>query len=265
MSAGGGRGGGGGGGATETAVAAHAAKRRSKNAQNVARIGLEPYVSRRPRTASFWPRCHRAAEGVTLPGIRAFAATLVLLATPSGALPPSVAALLLGRARSLVGTPYEFGGRLRATSGRTEGLDCLGLVFLAAEAASGCGWRSFSVKNVETVSRRELGAPVPGLSPIATAALRVEQLEPGDSLMLVGPAANPNEAPIARLDGVEVWVWHVGLYAGAGRWLVGDHFAGQVVETELLPYLAAHADTYAGLFVTRMASGPRPARCRAVR
>jgi hypothetical protein len=59
-----------------------------------------------------------------------------------------------------------------------------------------------------------------------------------------------------------VWVWHTGLYSGAGKWIVGDHFAGQVVEVDLEHYLAEHADTYAGLVVTRMTDGPHPKHCR---
>lgn len=170
---------------------------------------------------------------------------------------------LVQAAREFLGTPYEFGGRLRArVDGRREGLDCQGLVFLAAERIGRCGWRSFSVLNVDTVRTRELGAPVQGLAPVASAALDLERLQPGDYLMLVGPARNPAEAAIGQLDGVDVWVWHVGLYAGQGKWIVGDHYAGAVVETDLAAYLAEHADTYSGVFVTRAAAGPAPARCR---
>lgn len=177
--------------------------------------------------------------------------------------PPTPGVRLVEAARGLLGTPYEFGGRLRARpGGRREGLDCQGLVFLAAERVERCGWRSFSVLNVDTVRTGELGAPVPGLAPVASAKLDVSRLRPGDYLMLVGPGANPAEGPIGQLDGEDVWVWHVGLYAGGGRWIVGDHFAGAVVEVDLTAYLAEHADTYSGVFVTRLTSGPRPPRCR---
>ena len=57
------------------------------------------------------------------------------------------------------------------------------------------------------------------------------------------------------------WVWHVGLYLGDGRYVVGDHHAGKTVIEPLLPYLEAHQDEYSGVFVTR---GPakKPTKCR---
>jgi cell wall-associated NlpC family hydrolase len=161
-------------------------------------------------------------------------------------------------ARQQLGTPYEFGGRKRAQG---EGLDCQGLVFSAAERVTGCGWKSYSYNPTTLVSKKQLGAPVPALSPVATKDLELSKLQPGDVLMLVSPAMNPKEGPIGKLDGVDVWVWHVGLYAGNGTWIVGDHFAGKVVETELLAYLNEHADTYSGIFVTRPA-GAKPKPCR---
>ncbi len=80
--------------------------------------------------------------------------------------------------------------------------------------------------------------------------------------MMVGRDENPAEGAIGVLGGAPVWVWHTGIYSGEGRWIVGDHFAGKVVELPLLPYLRAHADSYQGVFVTRIAERPRPRRCR---
>jgi hypothetical protein len=163
----------------------------------------------------------------------------------------------LEAARALLGSPYEWGGRLR---GR-EGLDCMGVVLAAAEFASGCGWRSFSLKPTEVVATGVWGRPAPGLSPVATGALDPERLERGDVLLLVGPAANPAEPKVATLEGVDVWVWHVGLFLGDGEALFGDHHAGATVTEPLVPYLRRHADEYSGLFVLR---GPasKPSRCR---
>ena len=196
--------------------------------------------------------------------MKRLALLVVLVSTlPSQALAPSSAKVLLERARSYLGTPYEFGGRHRLVSGgRREGIDCQGLVFLAAQSLTRCSWKSFSVLNVDQVSRKELGSPVAGMAPIASADLDVSKLEPGDSLMLVAPDQNPAEGPIGKLGAHDVWVWHVGLYAGDGTWVVGDHYAGAVVETDLKTYLTDHADTYTGVFVTRMTNGPKPSRCR---
>ena len=110
----------------------------------------------------------------------------------------------------------------------------------------------------------ELGARVAGLAPIATRDLDTKRLLRGDVLWLVGPAHNPAEPAIAELDGAPVWVWHTAIYAGDGRLLAGDHFAGRVVEEPLLPYLRAHDDVYTGLIVTRLDDAPmRPTKgCR---
>jgi cell wall-associated NlpC family hydrolase len=158
---------------------------------------------------------------------------------------------------SLIGKPYAWGGRLR----KGEGIDCMGVVLAAAERASGCGWKSYSVKPTELVAQRTWGTPVPHLSPIATEALDVKSLEKGDVLLFVGPLANPAEPAIATMDTVPVWVWHVGLYVGEGNFVVGDHHAGHATIEPLLPYLAAHADEYSGEYVLR---GPaaKPAKCR---
>ncbi|MFT3706070.1 MAG: hypothetical protein QM817_00245 [Archangium sp.] len=161
-------------------------------------------------------------------------------------------------ARSQVGTFYELGGRRRAPG---EGIDCLGVVFAGAERATGCGWKSFSYNPTELVAKKQLGTPVEGLNPVTSKSLELSKLQPGDVLMLVAADKNPKEGPIGKLDGVDVWVWHVGVYAGDGKWIVGDHFAMQAVETDLLAYLNEHADTYSGVFVVRP-PGVKPKPCR---
>ena len=162
-------------------------------------------------------------------------------------------------ARELLGVPYQFGGRLRQPG---EGIDCQGVLFYAAERTGRCGWKSFSVLPTRSVPDGELGLPVEGMAPIASSELDVSRLRVGDMLFLVGFDENPAEPNIATLKGRAVWVWHTGVYSGEGRWIVGDHFAGKVVEVDLKRYLAEHADTYAGVVVLRMAQGPKPLRCR---
>lgn len=58
-----------------------------------------------------------------------------------------------------------------------------------------------------------------------------------------------------------MWVWHVGIASGDGRWVVGDHHAGKVIETGLQAYLRANADEYAAVNVVRPA-GQKPKACR---
>jgi hypothetical protein len=162
-------------------------------------------------------------------------------------------------AREVLGAPYVLGGRLRAPR---DGIDCQGVLFYAAERVGACGWKSFSVMPTQSVPAGELGAAVEGMAPVASSELDLSKLQPGDVLLLVGYAWNPAEPAISTLNDRPVWVWHTGLYSGSGRWIVGDHFAGQVVEVDLKGYLAEHSDTYAGLVVTRMVEGPHPKRCR---
>jgi cell wall-associated NlpC family hydrolase len=171
----------------------------------------------------------------------------------------SVPERFVAAARELLGVPYQFGGRMRQPG---EGIDCQGVLFYAAERTGRCGWKSFSVMPTQSVPAGELGLPVEGLAPVASEELDLARLQVGDMLFLVGFDANPAEPHIATLKGRPVWVWHTGVYSGEGRWIVGDHFAGKVVEVNLALYLAEHADTYAGAMVLRMAQGPKPLRCR---
>lgn len=173
------------------------------------------------------------------------------------ALTPEQQVAVVDAARSVLGVPYDLGGRLQ----RGRGLDCQGLVFFALQPIARCGWRSWSVNPTESV-RGELGVPVVGAAPVAAVdvAAALSLLEPGDVLWFLAPMENPAEPSIASLGGVPHWVWHTGLYVGGGRFVVGDHFAGAVVEEELVPYVNAH---YAGLFVSRLAAPPRATRCRA--
>lgn len=149
----------------------------------------------------------------------------VALAQPS----PQAISVALEAGRALKGQPYQLGGRLKTG----QGVDCEGVVFAVAERLTGCGWRSFPVDPTVMLATRALGDRVKGLDPIASAELDLALLRPGDVVLLVAPTRNPKEGPIGQLGGVDVWVWHTGVYSGDGRWLVGDHYAGEVVEVPL--------------------------------
>lgn len=210
------------------------------------------------------PGCRAGAEEP--PGEATPSAPDAVSAPPPDPTPPapsitaSAAALaMVDRVRETLGRPYRLGGRCRSAG---DGIDCQGVLFYAAERVGECSWRSYSVNPTETVADRELGDPVPGLDPVASSDLALEQLLPGDVLFLVDEAENPAEPAIGTLAGTPVWVWHTGLYAGDGRWIVGDHYAGRSVETDLLDYLRDHAGAYQGVFVLRLTDPPRSARCR---
>lgn len=168
---------------------------------------------------------------------------------------PTVGERMVTHARTFLGTPYVFGGRSGA------GIDCMGTVFAAAEGVQRCGWKSFSVFPSTLRTDGSLGASVEGMAPVASDKLDVSKLVIGDVLMLVEQTENPREPSIGELNGHPVWVWHMGIYSGEGKWIVGDHFAGQVVETPLAAYLKEHADTYEGLWVLRP-SKVAPTKCR---
>lgn len=162
-------------------------------------------------------------------------------------------------ARELIGVRYHLGGRMLRPG---DGIDCQGVLFYGAERIGSCGWKSYSVLPTVSVARGELGSAVQGMAPISSENLDVARLQPGDVLLLVGYTENPAEPAIGYLKEQRVWVWHTGVYAGAGRWIVGDHYAGKVVETDLAQYLRDHADAYAGVYVTRIEEHPSPLRCR---
>lgn len=179
----------------------------------------------------------------------------VLLFTQVPASSPGPA--LARAARGALGVPYVLGGRLRDPQ---DGLDCQGLVFYSMERVGRCGWRSFSVFPTESIPRGELGTVT--LGPITGAELELSALAPGDVLWFVGFTENPAEPAIDRLSGRPVWVWHLGIYVGAGRFIAGDHHEGRVAELELRRYLEDYADEYAGVLVTRWDGIQRPERCR---
>jgi hypothetical protein len=160
-------------------------------------------------------------------------------------------------ARELLGTNYDFGGRLRD---KNDGIDCQGLVFYAAERIGSCNWKSFSTMPTKTVKNQELGTPVDGLSPVAFKDLDLDKLQTGDVINMVAPIKNNAEPAIGKLEDQDVWVWHVGMYTQDGHWIHADPFSGKVVEENLKNYLGQYS--YQGIYVTRMQNGPSPKYCR---
>ena len=168
--------------------------------------------------------------------------TLALAGPP----PPSRDAgtpALVEAARAYLGSPYTFGGRGRE-------LDCMGLVFRAWQDAGRGAWDRLSVNPTEIVAKGQLGRPVPALDGVPNTKVNLLDFAPGDVIFFLGYARNYAEPSLAEIDGVPAWVWHMGLYAGKGSFIVGDHYAGRVVEEPLLAYLARH-DNYVGVYVVR--------------
>ncbi|MBM4367980.1 MAG: C40 family peptidase [Deltaproteobacteria bacterium] len=150
---------------------------------------------------------------------------------------------LVEAARRYLGRPYRFGGR-------GEQLDCMGLVFLAWSSADRGPWRKLSVNPTTLVAKGQLGQPAPGLDGVLAGDIDLALLAPGDVLLLLGWTENPSEPALTTLGGLPAWTWHMGLYSGGGRFIVGDHYAGKVVEEPLLAHLGRHLE-YAGLYAVR--------------
>lgn len=162
-------------------------------------------------------------------------------------------------ARAYLGAPYRFGGR-GADGGH---IDCLGIVFAAMEAATGCAVSSFSDSMTDSLSRAELGELVPGLAPGRSEPAIVGLLRKGDVLLFAGTIRNSREPPAASVGGTPIWVWHAGLYAGERMLIVADPKQG-VIETPLDDYMRSHAKGYPYLFAARPTSKPKVRHCREV-
>lgn len=165
---------------------------------------------------------------------------------------------LLDEARPLIGEIYDLGGRLQP--GR--GIDCQGIIFYAAERVQRCSYKSFSVMPTTTVNAQELGRPVPGASSVRIRDLDVRLLKPGDVLLFLNSTVNPAEPALTILDDTPVWVWHMGLYAGEGRVLHADPFAGAVVEESFGTFLSHHGTWVQGVTALRLEGPPKPRTCR---
>jgi len=169
-----------------------------------------------------------------------------LLALPAAVAPSADRASLVTAARTYLDRPYAWGGR-------GAKLDCLGLVFRAWQDVTGTSWKAISVYPTKMVAKEQLGSAPDGLAGVLSSSLPYDALEPGDVLLFLDPTENPAEPALATVAGTPMWVWHTGLYAGGPdrTFVVGDHFAGKVVETSLPRYLREEGSGYLGLYVLR--------------
>ncbi len=188
---------------------------------------------------------HSRRDLLTAAGFLA-GSVVLLLPWEAAADPTPTRAALVTAARKYLGRPFRWGGR-------SSKLDCLGLCFLSWQDVTGTSWRKISVYPTKMVAKNQLGVPVPGLDGVRSSKIPWEQLQPGDFLLFLGAAENPAEPALTTVDGTPMWVWHTGLYSGGEdhRFIVGDHFAGKVVETSLSRYLREEGAGYDGLFVVR--------------
>ncbi len=185
---------------------------------------------------------------------------LLTFSTSSACLPPhqypaSPAELaphpLVREARRLRDARYEFGGRMK--DGADPTIDCMGLVFLAYQQVYGTRWQQHSPTPTKLIPRGTLGTPVEGFEGIPNDAIEYDKLQPGDIVFVLRHEKNPKEPALAKLNGDDAWVWHMGIYSGGKqrRLLHADPFHECVVEVPLDAYLSNVWYGNDGIYVVR--------------
>lgn len=115
----------------------------------------------------------------------------------------------INNAKQYLGIEYGFGGRLTK---KNPDLDCLGLIFLAYSKTFNENWTNFNVNPSELVKNHQLGKPVEGLDGILSLDVEVSKLEEGDIIYLL-TTNSINDKPLARINEIAYWPWHVGIYS----------------------------------------------------
>lgn len=158
---------------------------------------------------------------------------------------------LLNAAKKYLGVPYAWGGRTE------KGIDCMGLIFLAYSKITGKDWKKLSVYPSKLVKSGKLGKPVKGLDGIIadSADNLADSIKVGDIIYLLIPSKIIKDEPLAIIDGVSYWPWHMGMYAGNGNILHANPCASEGTPFEViiepLLQLLERTDTPA-IFVTRI-------------
>ncbi len=160
----------------------------------------------------------------------------------------SVGEKFLEAAKKYIGVPFVWGGRSKA------GLDCMGLPFLAYTDVTGKRWQRLSVYPSELVKSGKLGKPVSGLDGVFKDSIDYSRLKKGDIIYFLVPYRIGNVEHFIKIDTIEYWVWHMGIYAGndtLGVPLVLNARPGDKVVIE--PIKDIYFDA---IFVTRLGDCP---------
>ncbi len=174
------------------------------------------------------------------------------LATPVTLTPQDPGAVLAREAQKLKGLVFRRGGRHRD---ERDGLDCMGLCFVALQRAFGTEWKQWPADPTLLIQYEFLGRPVAGLQAVPTNIVRYDLLKTGDIVFILKSRRNRREPSLARQNGRGLWVWHMGIYVGGMQylWVHADQASRRVTEVPLPAYLANPEARVDAIFVVRPA------------
>ncbi len=148
-------------------------------------------------------------------------------------------------ARKYLGTKYQFGGR--ATK-KNPGIDCLGLIFLPYAKTFNKKWTEISVNPSEIIKKEQLGKPVKNLDGILAEKTDTSKLKEGDIIYLL-TASEIKDKPLAKINGINYWPWHTGIYSNKKENLFLEASPGyKVIERDFEKVLKENE----AIFVTRI-------------
>lgn len=149
-------------------------------------------------------------------------------------------------AREYLGKEWIWWGRLTK---KNPGIDCLGLIFLSYAKTFNKKWTEISVYPSEIVKKEQIGKPVEGLEGVLTKDIDFSKLKEGDIIYLLS-LNKIDDVPLAKINGVNYWPWHTGIYSNKKENLF-LHAKPQykVVEQNFKDYIQ---QTSEGIFVTRI-------------
>ena len=131
---------------------------------------------------------------------------------------------------------------------KNPNLDCLGLIFLAYSKTYNKKWTEISINPSEIVKKEQLGKPVKGLEGILKDSINFSALEEGDIIYLLS-ASEIKDKPLAKINGINYWPWHTGIYSDKKNNLLLHAEPGKkVVETDFKEYL--NRTITDGIFIT---------------
>jgi len=148
-------------------------------------------------------------------------------------------------AKKYLGTKYQWDGR---NTKKNPNLDCLGLIFLAYSKTYNKKWTEISVNPSEIVKKEQLGKPVKGLEGVLKDSINFSKLEEGDIIYLLS-TSEIKDKPLAKINGIDYWPWHTGIYSDKKNNLLLHAEPGKkVVETDFKEYL--NKTITDGIFIT---------------
>lgn len=159
---------------------------------------------------------------------------------------------ILEEAKKYVGVRYKFGGR------NINGLDCMGLIFLAYSKVTGRDWRKLSVYPSKIIKSGDFGNPVEGLNGVIIEENNVKEviskMEIGDIIYFLVPYEVGKDKPIVSINEKNYWCLHMAIYAGNGKILHANPFIDDSNKAEVIIELIenfVNRTNIKTLFVTR--------------